>query len=190
MNTNSKPLNAYGELAGDIREILITSEQIQERIQQIGALISVDYAGKTPILIGVLKGVLFFMADLLRTVTIHVEVDFLAVSSYTPSTRDQGLVRLIKDLDISIENRHVLFVEDIVDSGLTLNYLMRNLRARQPASLEACVLFNKPENRLIHLPLNYVGFDLPNRFIVGYGLDHRERFRNLPFIGLLKPDAL
>ena len=112
MNTNSKPLNAYGELAGDIREILITSEQIQERIQQIGALISVDYAGKTPILIGVLKGVLFFMADLLRTLTIHVEVDFLAVSSYTPSTRDQGLVRLIKDLDISIENRHVLFVEE------------------------------------------------------------------------------
>ncbi len=190
MNNHPQHLKAYGEYASDIREVLITPEQIQVRIHELGRQISLDYAGKNPILVGVLKGVVFFMADLLRTLTINVEMDFLAVSSYTPATRDQGLVRLIKDLDLSIENRHVLFLEDVVDTGLTLNYLTSNLRARNPASLEVVVLFNKPNNRLIDLPLRYVGFDIPNRFVVGYGLDHRERYRNLPFIGILKPEVL
>ncbi|HET7091029.1 MAG TPA: hypoxanthine phosphoribosyltransferase [Anaerolineae bacterium] len=180
---------AYGEMASDIREILIPAEEIQRRVAEIGQAVSRDYAGRNPLLIGVLKGVLFFMADLLRAITIPVEVDFMAISGYTPDARAPGVVRLVKDLEIPIGGRHVLFVEDVIDTGLTLNYLLRNLQARQPASLEVCVLFDKPEHRLIDLPLKYVGFQLPDRFMVGYGLDHRERYRNLPFVGLLKPEA-
>jgi hypoxanthine phosphoribosyltransferase len=185
-----KTLADYGELAADIREILISEEQIQMRVKELSAQISTDYAGKNPILIGVLKGVLFFMADLLRDVTLSAEVDFLAVSSYSAEARNKGVVRLIKDLEIPIYGRHVLFVEDVIDTGLTLNYLLRNLRERQPASLEVCVLFNKPAHRFISIPLKYKGFDLPDRFVVGYGLDHQERYRNLPFIGLLKAEAI
>ncbi|HML40782.1 MAG TPA: hypoxanthine phosphoribosyltransferase [Bellilinea sp.] len=185
-----KTLADYGELAADIREILISEEQIQTRVKELSAQISTDYAGKNPILIGVLKGVLFFMADLLRDVTLSAEVDFLAVSSYSAEARNKGVVRLIKDLEIPIYGRHVLFVEDVIDTGLTLNYLLRNLRERQPASLEVCVLFNKPAHRFISIPLKYKGFDLPDRFVVGYGLDHQERYRNLPFIGLLKAEAI
>ena len=129
------------------------------------------------------------MADLLRCVNIPVAVDFIAISSYSPESRNQGIVHLAKDLETPLAGRHVLFVEDVIDTGLTLNYLLRNLHARQPASLEVCVLFNKPEHRLIDIPLKYKGFDLPDRFVVGYGLDYRERYRNLPFVGLLTAQA-
>lgn len=173
-------------LEQDIKEIIISEEEIQQKVFELGLQISQDYRGKNPILVGVLKGVLFFMADLLRTITIPMEVDFLAVSSYDPLARQQGVVRLLKDLDMSIEGRDVLFVEDVIDTGLTLNYLLRNLKARQPASIEVCVLFNKSSNRLINIPLKYRGFDLPDKFVVGYGLDYREQYRNLPYIGLLK----
>lgn len=185
-----KTLEDYGELAEDIREVLITEDQIRARVRELSAQISIDYANQNPILIGVLKGVLFFMADLLREITLPVEVDFLAVSSYSNEARNKGVVRLIKDLEIPIYGRHVLFVEDVIDTGLTLNYLLRNLRERQPASLEVCVLFNKPAHRFMSIPLKYKGFDLPDRFVVGYGLDHQERYRNLPFIGLLKAEAI
>jgi hypoxanthine phosphoribosyltransferase len=182
-------LETYGDLAVGVREILISTDEIQQRVSDIGRAITQDYAGLNPILVGVLKGVLFFMADLLRVVHIPTEMDFIAVSSYSPESRDQGLVRMVKDLEIPISGRHVLFVEDVIDTGLTLNYILRNLRVRQPASLEVCVLFNKPKHRLVDIPLKYKGFDLPDRFVVGYGLDHREKYRNLPFVGLLKPDV-
>lgn len=174
-------------LESDISEILISAKQIENRVIELGNAISRDYAGKTPILVGVLKGVLIFMADLLRAITIPLEVDFMAVTSYSPETRAKGVVRLIKDLELSISGRDVLFVEDVVDTGLTLNYLLHTLRSQHPASLEVCVLFNKSEHRLIDIPLKYKGFDLPDRFVVGYGLDYREQYRNLPFVGLLKP---
>ena len=182
-------LAAYGELAEGIREILITEEEIQRRVSEIGKQISQDYAGRDPLLVGVLKGVLFFMADLLRAITIGVEVDFIAVSSYSPESRERGVVRLVKDLEMPIQGRHVLFIEDVIDTGLTLNYILHNLQARQPASLKVCSLFDKREHRLIDIPLRYKGFDLPDRFVVGYGLDHREKYRNLPFIGLLEPEV-
>jgi hypoxanthine phosphoribosyltransferase len=156
----------------------------------MAAEISKDYTGLNPVVVGVLKGVLFFMADLLQALTIPVEMDFIAVSSYSAASRQQGVVRVLKDLEASIDGRHVLFVEDVIDTGLTLNYLLNNLRARQPASLEVCTLFNKPDHRLIHIPIKYKGFDLPDRFVVGYGLDYREKYRNLPFIGLLKAEIL
>ncbi len=175
------------DLTSDIQEIILTEEQIQNRVTELGAQISQDYFSKCPVLVGVLKGVLFFMADILRVISIPTEVDFLAVSSYSNEARNKGVVRLVKDLEIPINHRHVLFVEDVIDTGLTLNYLLRNLKEREPASLEVCVLFNKPGRRLIDIPLKYKGFDLPDRFVVGYGLDHQERYRNLPFIGLLKP---
>jgi hypoxanthine phosphoribosyltransferase len=183
------PLAGYDLFAQDIQEILITGEQIQNRVQAIGQHISQDYRGKCPGLVGVLKCVLFCMAELLRVSTIPSEVDFLAVASYSSEARNKGVVRLVKDLELPINHRHVLFVEDVIDTGLTLNYLLRNLREREPASLEVCVLFNKPGRRLIDIPIKYKGFDLPDRFVVGYGLDHQERYRNLPFIGLLKPQA-
>jgi hypoxanthine phosphoribosyltransferase len=182
-------LETYGDLASGVREILISTDEIQQRVNEIGRAISRDYADLNPLLVGVLKGVLFFMADLLRAIHIPTEMDFIAVSSYSPESRDQGLVRMVKDLEIPISGRHVLFVEDVIDTGLTLNYILRNLRVRQPASLEVCVLFNKPKHRLVEIPLKYKGFDLPDRFVVGYGLDHREKYRNLPFVGLLKPDV-
>ena len=185
----NKTLDNYGELAAGVREILISEEELQRRVHDIAGEISRDYAGRNPLLVGVLKGVLFFMADLLQALTIPAEIDFIAVSSYSLESRQQGVVRLVKDLDIPIDGRHVLFVEDVIDTGLTLNYILRNLRIRQPASLDVCVLFNKPNHRLIDIPLKYKGFDLPDRFVVGYGLDYRERYRNLPFIGLLKPEV-
>ena len=178
---------AYGELAAGIQEILISAEQIEQRVGELGQAISRDYEGCNPLLVGVLKGVFPFMADLLRMITIAVEVDFIAVSSYSADSRQQGLVRLQKDLEEPIGGRHVLFVEDVIDTGLTLSYLLRNLRARGPASLKVCALFDKSRRRLIDIPLQYKGFDLPDRFVVGYGLDYRERYRNLPFVGLLKP---
>lgn len=186
---NKQLQESYGDVAGDIKAVVVSEEEIQLRVRELASAISIDYAGRTPILVGVLKGVLFFMADLLRSITVLVEVDFIAVSSFSPETREKGVVRLVKDLEASISGRDVLFVEDVVDTGLTLSYLLRNLRARQPASLEVCVLFNKPAHRLIDIPLKYKGFDLPDQFVVGYGLDHREKYRNLPFVGLLKADV-
>jgi hypoxanthine phosphoribosyltransferase len=180
----------YGELASDVKEVLISTAELQQRVQELGRAISGDYAGLNPLVVGVLKGVVLFMADLLRAITIPMEVDFLAVSNYSPEARGSGLVRLEKDLSTPITGRHVLFLEDVVDTGLTLNYLLHTLRARQPASLEVCALFNKPAHRLIDMPLKYVGFDLPDRFVVGYGLDFHEKYRNLPFVCLLKPEAM
>jgi hypoxanthine phosphoribosyltransferase len=179
----------HPELTNGIREVLYTQEQIHERVVELGEAISRDYAGQNPIMVGVLKGVVFFMADLLRELTIPAEVDFIAVSSYSPEARDHGMVRLMKDLETPISGRHILFVEDVIDSGFTLNYLLQNLRARQPASLEVCVLFDKSSNRLLDIPIKYKGFDLPPYFVVGYGLDFREKYRNLPFVGLLSPDV-
>jgi hypoxanthine phosphoribosyltransferase len=176
-------------MAADISEVVLSSEAIQERVAELGKAISEDYAGSNPLLVGVLKGVVFFMADLLRAIHIPVEVDFIAISSYSPETRGQGVVRLVKDLEIPIQGRRILFVEDVIDTGLTLNYILQNLRARQPESLEICVLFDKSDRRLIDIPIKYKGFNIPDRFVVGYGLDHREKYRNLPFVGLLKPEV-
>ena len=183
-------LARYPELAAAIREVIFTPEQIQNRIAELGAIITTDYQGRNPVFIGVLKGVMFFMADLLRQVPLPLEVDFLAVSNYSTESRDQGLVRLMKDLEIPLTGRHVIFTEDVIDTGLTLNYLLRILRSQRPASLEVCVLFDKARHRLIDIPIKYKGFDLPDKFVVGYGLDHREKYRNLPFVGLLKPEAI
>jgi len=183
------PPDAYGELAESISQVLYSADEIAARVRAIGREISSDYKGKRPILVGVLKGVFPFMADLLRAITIPVEVDFMAVASYSSSTRDLGYVRLQKDLDMPIEGRHVLFVEDVIDTGLTLNYLLRNLHARGPATLQVCSLFCKPLRRLIKIPVRYRGFDLPDKFVVGYGLDYRELYRNLPYVGLLKAEV-
>lgn len=181
------PLTAYNELSEGISRVLFTPEEIQQRVVEIGQEISQDYEGCRPLLVGVLKGVFPFMADLMRAITIAVEVDFMAIASYSREARDQGIVRLQKDLDRSLDDRHVLFVEDVIDTGLTLNYLLRILKARGPATLKVCTLFDKPQRRLIKIPIRYKGFDLPDRFVVGYGLDYRELYRNLPFVGLLKP---
>lgn len=184
------PPEAYRDLIDSISEILITTEQIEQRVRELGAAISRDYEGCRPLLVGVLKGVFPFMADLIRAITIPVEVDFIAISSYSASTRQKGVVRLQKDLEEPIAGRHVLFVEDVVDTGLTLNYVLRQLESRGPTSLQVCTMFDKTPRRLIRLPIRYKGFDLPDRFVVGYGLDYRELYRNLPFVGLLKADAI
>ena len=189
MTIERYPLEAYADLAPGVREVLFSADEIDSRILELGRLISHDYAGQNPLLVGVLKGVFIFMADLFRAITIAAEVDFIAISSYSASSRDRGMVRLVKDLETSVTGRHVLFVEDMVDTGLTINYLLKNLRDREPASLEVCALFNKSKRRLIDVPLKYKGFDLPDRFVVGYGLDHREKYRNLPCVGLLNPEV-
>jgi hypoxanthine phosphoribosyltransferase len=177
-------------LLDDIEEILITEQQIRERINELGAQISADYAGKDPLLVGVLRGVFIFMADLVRAITVPTEIDFIGITRYGPSTQTQGVVRLTKDLDINMQQRHVLFVEDIIDTGLSLRYILRTLQARQPASLRICTLFSKPRKRLFELETAYIGFMLPDRFVVGYGLDYEERYRNLPFVGVLKEAAI
>ena len=168
-----------------VGEILIEAERLQARIRELGEEISNDYAGGDLLLIGVLKGAVFFMADLMRRLTVPCEVDFMAISSYGAQTDSSGVVRILKDLDLNIEGRDVLVVEDIIDSGLTLSYLMRSLGARKPRSLEICALLTKPERREIEVPVRYVGFEIPNRFVIGYGLDYAERFRNLPYVGVL-----
>jgi hypoxanthine phosphoribosyltransferase len=183
------PLEAYGELAAGVPQVLFSAQTIEERVRELGAAIARDYAGRNPLLVGVLKGVFIFMADLYRAITIPAEVDFIAISSYSPETRERGMVRLVKDLEISITGRHVIFIEDMIDTGLTLHYLLGLLQARRPASLEVCVLFDKTRRRLIDIPIKYRGFELPDRFVVGYGLDHREKYRNLPCVGLLKPEV-
>ena len=168
-------------------EVLIEEDDLQRRIAELGTEISADYEGRDLLLVGVLKGAVFFMADLMRQLSIPCEVDFMAISSYGASTDSSGVVRILKDLDINIKGRHVLVVEDIIDSGLTLSYLMRNLEAREPASLEVCALLTKPERREIDVPVRYTGFEIPNRFVIGYGLDFAERYRNLPYVGVLDP---
>ena len=173
-----------------IGEILVQADDLQRRVRELGEEISRDYEGKELLLICVLKGAVFFLADLMRHLTVPCEIDFMAISSYGASTDSSGVVRILKDLDINIEGRHVLVVEDIIDSGLTLSYLMRNLEAREPASLEICALLTKPERREIDVPVRYVGFEIPNRFVIGYGLDFAERYRNLPYVGVLNPEML
>ena len=178
------------ELESVVGEVLIDRDALSARIGELGAEISADYQGRDLLLIGVLKGAVFFMADLMRHLTIPCEVDFMAISSYGASTDSSGVVRILKDLDINIEGRHVLVVEDIIDSGLTLSYLMRNLESREPATLEVCALLTKPDRREIEVPVRYVGFEIPNRFVIGYGLDFGERYRNLPYVAVLSDDAL
>jgi hypoxanthine phosphoribosyltransferase len=169
-----------------VGEILVQRDELEHRVRELAQEVSRDYADRELLLVGVLKGAVFFLSDLMRHLEVDCEVDFMAVSSYGSSTDSSGVVRILKDLDVSIEGRHVLIVEDIVDSGLTLSYLLRTLRARNPASLEVCALLTKPERRKVDLPIRYVGFEIPNRFAIGYGLDHAERFRNLPFVAVLE----
>jgi hypoxanthine phosphoribosyltransferase len=169
-----------------VGEILVQRDELEHRVRELAEEVSGDYADRELLLVGVLKGAVFFLSDLMRHLEVDCEVDFMAVSSYGSSTDSSGVVRILKDLDVSIEGRHVLIVEDIVDSGLTLSYLLRTLRARNPASLEVCALLTKPERRKVDLPIRYVGFEIPNRFAIGYGLDHAERFRNLPFVAVLE----
>ena len=176
------------ELSAAVSEILIDEETLHGRIAEPGAQISDDYRGEDLLLIGVLKGAIFFMADLMRSIDIPCEVDFMAISSYGAGIDSSGVVRILKDLDVSIEGRNVLVVEDIIDSGLTLSYLLRNLEAREPASLEVCALLTKPERRENDVACRYVGFEIPNRFVIGYGLDFAERYRNLPFVGVLRDE--
>ena len=163
----------------------MSAEELQQRVAELGAQISHDYAGRQLLLVGVLKGAVFFLSDLMRFIEIPVEVDFMAVASYGSATDSSGVVRILKDLDAAIEGRDVLIVEDIVDSGLTLQYLLRNLGSRNPRTLEVCALLTKPERRKVDLPTRYVGFEIPDRFVVGYGLDHAELYRNLPFVAVL-----
>ena len=176
------------ELSAAVSEILIDEETLHGRIAELGAQIADDYRGEDLLLIGVLKGAIFFMADLMRSIDIPCEVDFMAISSYGAGIDSSGVVRILKDLDVSIEGRNVLVVEDIIDSGLTLSYLLRNLEAREPASLEVCALLTKPERRENDVACRYVGFEIPNRFVIGYGLDFAERYRNLPFVGVLRDE--
>jgi hypoxanthine phosphoribosyltransferase len=172
-----------------IGKILVQQDELAHRVRQLGAEISRDYEGRDLFLIGVLKGAVFFLSDLMRHIEVPCELDFMAVASYGSSTDSSGVVRILKDLDAPIEGREVLIVEDIVDSGLTLSYLLRTLNARNPASLEVCALLTKPERRKVELPIRYVGFEIPNRFAIGYGLDHAERYRNLPYVAVLSDPA-
>src|SRR3954469_6789769 len=173
-----------------IGETLVSSEDLQQRVAELGRQISEEYDGRDLFMVGVLKGAVLFLADLMRNISVPCEVDFMAVSSYGSQTDSSGVVRIMKDLDAPIEGRHVLIVEDIIDSGLTLQYLMRNLNARNPASLEVCALLTKPSRRKVELPIRFTGFEIPDRFAIGYGLDHAERYRNLPYVGVLADDAI
>jgi hypoxanthine phosphoribosyltransferase len=178
------------ELTSGVEEILVDEAALQARVAELGAEISADYRDRDLLLIGVLKGAIFFMADLMRQIDLPCEVDFMAISSYGAGVDSSGVVRILKDLDMPIENRNVVIVEDIVDSGLTLSYLLRNLEARHPASVEICALLTKPDRRENDVECRYVGFDIPNRFVIGYGLDFAERYRNLPYIGVLREDLI
>jgi hypoxanthine phosphoribosyltransferase len=174
----------------DIAEILISQAQLSAKVQELGEQISQAYAGKDLVLISVLKGAVVFLADLIRAITIPLTIDFMAISSYGGQQGASGRVRIVKDLDQDIAGRHVLVVEDIVDTGLTLGYLLRILQARHPASLQVCTLLERPRLRIVDLPIAFRGFDIPDRFVVGYGLDYQQRYRQLPFIGVLKPEVL
>ena len=178
------------ELQRAVGEVLIDEDTLQRRIAALGEEISADYESRELLLVGVLKGAVFFMADLMRHIRVPCEVDFMAISSYGASTDTSGIVRILKDLDLNIEGRNVLVIEDIIDSGLTLSYLVRTLEAREPGSLEICTLLTKPERREIDVDVRYVGFEIPNRFVIGYGLDFAERYRNLRFVGVLHDDLM
>jgi hypoxanthine phosphoribosyltransferase len=169
----------------DVGEILVQPDDLSRRVRELGAQISTDYEGRDLLLVGVLKGAVFFLSDLMRHIDVPCEVDFMAVASYGSTTESSGVVRILKDLDVALEGRHVLIVEDIIDSGLTLQYLLRSLGARDPASIEVCALLTKPERRKVEITPRYVGFEIANRFVVGYGLDHAERYRNLPYVAAL-----
>jgi hypoxanthine phosphoribosyltransferase len=185
-------LSATAGLAREegVGRTLIDEDTLQARVRELGSEISRDYAGRDLLLVGVLKGAVFFMADLMRELTIPCEIDFMAISSYGAGTDSSGVVRILKDLDLNISERNVLVVEDIIDSGLTLSYLVRTLSARKPASLEVCALLTKPERREVDVPVRYVGFEIPNEFVIGYGLDYAERYRNLPHVAVLHPDLI
>lgn len=172
----------------DIQEVLYSEEQIQGKIKELGELLSTDYEGKNPLVICVLKGAFIFMADLVKQIRVPLEIDFMAVSSYGQSTKSSGVVKIIKDLDVSVEGRHILIVEDIIDSGLTLSYLIDVLERRNAKTISVVALFNKPARRTVELEPDYAGYVLPDEFVVGYGLDYAEKYRNLPFIGILKPE--
>ncbi|MVP02199.1 hypoxanthine phosphoribosyltransferase [Paenibacillus lutrae] len=172
----------------DIQEVFYSEEQIQAKVQELGQQISKDFEGRNPLVICVLKGAFIFMADLVKQVSIPLEIDFMAVSSYGQSTKSSGVVKIIKDLDVSVEGRHVMIVEDIIDSGLTLSYLIDVLERRNAQSVSVVTLFNKPARRTVDLQPDYAGFEIPDAFIVGYGLDYAEKYRNLPYIGVLKPE--
>ncbi|HZD17972.1 MAG TPA: hypoxanthine phosphoribosyltransferase [Actinomycetota bacterium] len=177
------------DLEKDIQRVLITEREIQDKLRELGDRITQDYAGRELLLVGVLKGAFVMMADLSRYIRLPVETDFMAVASYGAATKTSGVVRILKDLDHDVEGRDILLVEDIVDSGLTLNYLMKNLRGRRPSSLEVCALLKKTGIQRVHLDVRYVGFEIPPEFVVGYGLDFAQKFRNLPYIATLKPEA-
>jgi hypoxanthine phosphoribosyltransferase len=179
---------SMNNLANDVMDILLSESQIQQRVSELGGRISADYAGLNPLLLCVLKGGYVFLADLTRCLTIRHDVDFMAVSSYGDGTESSGVVRILKDLDRDINGRHVLVVEDIIDTGRTLAYLLQNLRVRQPASIKVCTLLNKPSRREIDLKVDYTGFEIPDRFVIGYGLDYAGHYRNLRFVGVLKPE--
>lgn len=173
----------------DVQEVLLTEDQIQARVAQLGAQLDAEYTGLEPVLISVLKGSIVFLADLVRSMELPLSIDIMEVSSYGAATETSGQVRILKDLSNPIEGRHVLVVEDIIDTGLTLNYLLRYLREKRPASLRICCLLDKPARRLTEIPIDYVGFTIPDRFVVGYGLDYGERYRNLPYVGVLRPSV-
>ena len=183
---------ALGALDPDglVSDVLIGADELQQRIGELAAEISRDYASRDLLLIGVLKGAVFFLGDLMRRLTVSSECDFMAISSYGSGTESSGVVRILKDLDAPIAGRNVLVVEDIVDSGLTLSYLLRTLEARGPQSLEVCALLTKPSRREVDLTCRYVGFEIPNRFVIGYGLDYGERYRSLPFVAVLDESRL
>ena len=175
------------DLGDELEKVLITEEQIQRRLGEMAGEIDTDYDGRDLLLVGVLKGAVMVMADLARALHSPVEMDWMAVSSYGSGTKSSGVVRILKDLDKDISGRNVLIVEDIIDSGLTLSWLMSNLTSRGPASVEVCTLLRKPDAAQVDVPVRYVGFDIPNEFVIGYGLDYAERYRNLPFVGTLAP---
>jgi hypoxanthine phosphoribosyltransferase len=178
------------EIQSDITEVLVTEEQIRSKLDEIAAQVAADYAGKDLLLVGVLKGAVMVMADFARALPTAMEMDWMAVSSYGTGTKSSGVVQIRKDLDSDIHGRHVLIVEDIIDSGLTLSYLIRNLESREPASLEVAALMTKPARREIDVDVRWVGFEIPNRFVIGYGLDFAERYRNLPYVGVLSDELI
>ncbi|AEG59544.1 hypoxanthine phosphoribosyltransferase [Desulforamulus ruminis] len=171
-----------------MKEILLDEQQIKERVLQLGQQITRDYQGQNILMVGILKGAMIFLADLVRNIDVPTSFDFMAVSSYGAGAVSSGAVRILKDLDKSIDGRHVIIVEDIVDTGLTLQYLVENMKARGPASLKICTLLDKPSRRKVDVPVDYNGFSIPDEFVVGYGLDYNERYRNLPYIAVLKPE--
>ena len=181
------PDHGYGP---DIDHVLLSEAQIQEKITELAEQVARDYSGKEVLLVGVLKGAVLFMSDFARALQLPTQMEFMAVSSYGSATSSSGIVRILKDLDRDISDRHVLVLEDIIDSGLTLSWLLKNLGGRQPASLEVCALLRKPDAVKVEVPVKYVGFDIPNEFVIGYGLDFAERYRNLPYVAVLDPERL